>query len=717
MLKLSVTEEAAAGLRVLVNETKNLNKELKESESRADKLKKAIETYVSLSNVGFKTAGQISQMEEAETVLQDILGVSATGGDLVAQARVEFARQQKAIEDNYDLLNNKVRQYFEDNPLVSFQEALLDPAFDDELRAALPALAVTYGQELIQGFDNMTPEVQAAIARMINLDPAAFLDATKEIVAATEDFTVKVRAASSYYGQETTRNQKFVIREGESLEDAYARAQEEIYGLTTTFEEFVELSKDGFETITTEVPNLYAQMAPQIATALDDVLSATNAVEFADALRDLQGDIDLSGFSEEQRSLLSRTFPNLETLLDLPNAAGQFESLFERGGISFIRNFNPVREEVMSLADDLQKAYASPFTRQGDGEILAGRISDELFEILNSGDLLTSATQAINAVFRGAVGGVVIPEEERVRVANSILSMIPSIDTDVLRTSVFGFADDFAAISELAGKSITEFTQKDLELLAKYPGVLQDIQSGQFDINAFKEKENEIILQNIEDQKEAAVVNDNAAMRAIQLQYELGQLTKEQRDAAMADQEDLFQAQMTELGVLEEILSTQSEITEEQKDRYKSQLDALNAQKESINKAKEIRELQQQSADIARRSLEATRIGATGTIEAQFNQQQLNQEIAAMNRQLQDQMMLAQIEAQQKILEDSQQKAIQEATQANTTATVDNTEAVNNLAEVMATGVDPTLTANMRSAVTGVIQQPFDLNAALALSE
>lgn len=709
MLKLSVTEEAAAGLRVLVNETKNLNKELRESESRADKLKKAIETYVSLSNVGFKTAGQISQMEEAETVLQDILGVSATGGDLIAQARIEFARQQEAIEENYDLLNNKVRKYFEDNPLVSFQEALLDPSFDDELRAALPALAVTYGQELIQGFDNMTPEVQAAISRMINLDPASFLDATQEIMQATEDFKTTVKVGSNYFA--------FEVRGGESLEEAFARAGEQYTNFNMTFEEFAARVEDGFELVATEVPNLYAQIAPKVATALDDVLSATNAVEFADALRDLQGDIDLSDFSNEQRSLLFRTFPNLETLLDLPNAAGQFESLFERGGVSFIRNFNPVREEVMSLADDLQKAYASPYTRAGDGALLAGRISDELFEILNSGDLLTSATQAINAVFRGAVGGVVIPEEERVRVANSILSMIPSIDTDVLRTSVFGFADDFASISELAGKSITEFTQKDLELLAKYPGVLQDIQSGQFDINAFKEKENEIILQNIEDQKEAAIVNDNAAMRAIQLQYDLGQLTREQRDAAMADQEDLFRAQMTELGVLEEILSTQSDITEESKDRYKAQLDALNAQKESINKAKEMRELQQQSADIARKSLEATRIGATGTIEAQFNQQQLNQEIAAMNRQLQDQMMLAQIEAQQKILEDSQQKAIQEATQANTSATVDNTEAVNNLAEAMATGIDPTLTTNMRSAVTGVIRQPFDLNATLALAE
>lgn len=709
MLKLSVTEEAAAGLRVLVNETKNLNKELRESESRADKLKKAIETYVSLSNVGFKTAGQISQMEEAETVLQDILGVSATGGDLIAQARSEFAHQQKAIEDNYDLLNNKVRKYFEENPLVSFQEALLDPSFDDELRAALPALAVTYGEELIQGFDNMTPEVQAAISRMINLDPASFLDATQEIMQATEDFQTTVKVGSNYFA--------FEVRGGESLEEAFARAGEQYTNFNMTFEEFAARVEDGFELVATEVPNLYAQIAPKVATALDDVLSATNAVEFADALRDLQGDIDLSDFSNEQRSLLFRTFPNLETLLDLPNAAGQFESLFERGGVSFIRNFNPVREEVMSLADDLQKAYASPYTRAGDGALLAGRISDELFEILNSGDLLTSATQAINAVFRGAVGGVVIPEEERVRVANSILSMIPSIDTDVLRTSVFGFADDFASISELAGKSITEFTQKDLELLAKYPGVLQDIQSGQFDINAFKEKENEIILQNIEDQKEAAIVNDNAAMRAIQLQYDLGQLTREQRDAAMADQEDLFRAQMTELGVLEEILSTQSDITEESKDRYKAQLDALNAQKESINKAKEMRELQQQSADIARKSLEATRIGATGTIEAQFNQQQLNQEIAAMNRQLQDQMMLAQIEAQQKILEDSQQKAIQEATQANTSATVDNTEAVNSLAEVMATGIDPTLTANMRSAVTGVIRQPFDLNATLALAE
>lgn len=86
--------------------------------------------------------------------------------------------------------------------------------------------------------------------------------------------------------------------------------------------------------------------------------------------------------------------------------------------------------------------------------------------------------------------------------------------------------------------------------------------------------------------------------------------------------------------------------------------------------------MQQKSAEIARKSLEATRIGAVGSLEAQFNRQQINEEIAMMNKELQDRIMLAQIEAQQKILEDSQQKAIEAATKENTAALDRNTAAL-----------------------------------------
>jgi hypothetical protein len=151
-----------------------------------------------------------------------------------------------------------------------------------------------------------------------------------------------------------------------------------------------------------------------------------------------------------------------------------------------------------------------------------------------------------------------------------------------------------------------------------------------------------------------------------------GKITKEQLEQFTVAQANVRAAE-SQLEILEEISSREADMTEQLKARYKVQLDLLKAQQEAIKDARAIRDLQEQSNDLAVKSLQATRIGATGSLEARFNQQQLNQEIATMNRTLQDQMMTAQLEAQQKILEDSQQKAIEAATVDNTVATRENT--------------------------------------------
>lgn len=725
LFSLSAEEEAAAGLRVLVNEVKDLNKELKESQAEAGKLQKTIETFTDLSRLGFRSSGQISQLEEAQTVLQDILGTTAVGDDLEQLARNELARQEQAIKDNYDRMNDEVAAYFEANPLVSFQDALLNPAFDEELKAALPALAANYATQLINGFEDMTPEVQRAIARMIELDPGAFIDSTTKVLQATEDFSAKVQTVvnqvTNVGGRMTTtaveQSVRVSIAEGENLEDAYARIKEQFPGLITTFDEFAESQKDKFELIETSVDSLYSETIPTIESALGRIADPINAADFTRNILELQN-IDMSSFSDRQRELLFQNFPNLSTLLNLPSAASDLQNLYEQGGIGFIKTFDEVRSAVFDVVDDIAASVfrgASSVGGPGALEALGNQVSDALFDILSSGPITETAGDAINQIFRGALGGVTIPEEERTRLANAVLGMLPSFDAATLRTSIFGFADEFSSIAALAGKSINEFTQKDLELLAKYPDALTAIKNGQFDINEFKAKESEILLENLDAQRQAAIVSDEAARSAIYLARELGDISKSQARSALADQQALFEAELAELDILEEILTTDKALEESAKDRYKTQLDSLKSQKEAITAAQKIRDLQKDSAEIARTSLEATRIGAVGTLEAQFNQQQLNQEIAAMNQQLQDQIMLAQIEAQQKILEDSQQQAIQAATEANTTATEENTQKLTDLEQALiatagATGAGLSATGQARTPL-------FDVDVALAISE
>lgn len=158
---------------------------------------------------------------------------------------------------------------------------------------------------------------------------------------------------------------------------------------------------------------------------------------------------------------------------------------------------------------------------------------------------------------------------------------------------------------------------------------------------------------------------------------------------------DLAQARLV---TLEDQLLLEKANTDQVKARYKAQIDLLSAQMKAIKDAKTMRDLQKEAADIAARSITATRVGAVGTLEAQFNQRSLNTEIENMNRTLQDRLMTAQLEAQQKILEDTQQQALISATENLTREMV-------NLADVMREEEIPAIEdlakSNRRTGPTG----------------
>jgi hypothetical protein len=160
------------------------------------------------------------------------------------------------------------------------------------------------------------------------------------------------------------------------------------------------------------------------------------------------------------------------------------------------------------------------------------------------------------------------------------------------------------------------------------------------------------------------------------------------------------EAATARLATLEQMLLMEKGITDQIKARYKAQIDLLSAQMQAIKDAKTMRDLQKEASDIAARSITATRVGAVGTLEAQFNQRSLNAEIENMNRTLQDRLMTAQLEAQQKILEDTQQQAL-------ITATDNLTREMINLADVMREEEIPAIEdlarSNRRTGPTGIV--------------
>ena len=496
----------------------------------------------------------------------------------------------------------------------------------------------------------------------------------------------------------------FRIKTDETFNEAFSRAIDE--GFEGTREEFGILTESLFAQQNIDPESLYGiNGAVAQAQELVSTLRRVEAPdEFLQAMRELQS-MDLTVLDPDEVATLMRVIPEFEALRRLTSDEGALLSMFEQGGINFVRNLaGTIGDAVSSIQDQFEDevaivAVADESVRRGvrfesvvvrgASEIADEFIADLINFIADADDLPT----ALADLFRDGFQGIDVSEI-------GLLQLLDFADIGGLRKRIFDDVAETQRVIELSTKNIAELTEDELDFLgSKYPEALVAMRQGLFDAEEFAEAAREKRNEDINNTREAAqdeyrtrkfeladllglsrdMASDELAAAA-ERAYAEGKITEEQLRQFVVAQQNLLNTE-AQLEVLEEVSNREADMTEQLKARYKVQLDLLKAQQDAIKDARTIRDLQQQSNDLAIKSLQATRVGATGSLEARFNQQQLNQEIATMNRTLQDQMMTAQLEAQQKILEDSQQEAIEAATLDNTVATRENTGTQKDLIE------------------------------------
>jgi hypothetical protein len=343
-------------------------------------------------------------------------------------------------------------------------------------------------------------------------------------------------------------------------------------------------------------------------------------------------------------------------------------SIAEAGGTAYIKAFQDISEDIKELGlEDIFDLETEAL--QASAEQQANTLTDYLFDQLavSAAEKAETTTRLLEEIFSGVVAGVYLTDEQQASLANTLINALGSVDLPGIERRVLSFREDLDQIEQILTKPLDKLTDKDLQLLQRYPEVFDQILDGTFDINEFRQEGIALLEEEIDLAEELILI----AMRNQQTLLERGLIDEDQFEASMG----ILQTNLNLLDLKRQILRTERVNVDAIKERYKMELDLLNAQKQAIQDARSMRDLQKESADIARKSIEATRVGALTTIEAQFNRQQLNAEIAEANRTLQDNIMLAQLEAQQKILEDSQQKAIEAATRENTIAQRESTAA------------------------------------------
>lgn len=265
------------------------------------------------------------------------------------------------------------------------------------------------------------------------------------------------------------------------------------------------------------------------------------------------------------------------------------------------------------------------------------------------GDLTFAGQEAANAIITG------------------LRNQFSNIDIPLDRIELI--TKDFQKLSEILQKSPAALTNEDIDLLSRYDGLLTDYMNGTVKpLSEYFQDITNSVLQTIQYTEEQI----RASRTALQIDYEDGRITQE-----------TFETEMARLDTLNATNNLAKELlnfNNQDLDAIKAQIDAYKA---SFDQAKKIHDLQKEAVALTEKSIQAIRTGATGTIEAEFNRAKLNQEIADANRQLEQNLIMAQLEAQQKVLEDAQQRRILEITDENTTATGDNTTAINVLSGIM----------------------------------
>ena len=499
---------------------------------------------------------------------------------------------------------------------------------------------------------------------------------------------------------------------GIGFDEAFQQALEQ--GYQGTIDEFASATEGRFATVapinidTSPLGKAVADTAAFLATA-NDIEDADQFNAFLVQLKTNLEGVEQLGLSAGdltlfQQALSTQGLQDFSSLLALSEEARK--SLFNEGGTAYVRSFTAGVGEAISRLDFEDVIGFSPIIEDGLFKGVESRVIETAEQVgANFTSRLLAHIQSQDGPMSEVLADLLLDGFEGVDLEGIDLAkaLLPSVNMNSVRTLADEMIADTNKVIELAAKSPADLTAEDIEFLRKEENktAFLQMQTGDFDPNTFRaERQAEVIkmlnetaeasqeLYNFEKNQLADLLgisremNDEDMQAAVELAFEEGRIDEIKRNRFFHSLEE-HQLNLLDLDLAKQRLAQNKAMTDEIKARYKVQTDLLKSQMDSIKDAEKIRNLQEQSADVARRSMDATRIGAVGSMEAKFNQQQINQEVAKMNRALQDQMQTAQLEAQQKILEDSQQKAIEAATgkltvatTELTTATLENTAAI-----------------------------------------
>jgi TP901 family phage tail tape measure protein len=506
---LNATEKAAASLVVLTNKIKDLNAVIRNTTSESQKLSSALEKYRALSTQRFLSTRELQELAELERELQGRLGTTATGFDLMFEARFEIGQAEAEIERLTKEVNDLIKTEFEKNPGVSMSELMDNEHLPKEVKDNIPILIREYAAMVIEGFEDASPEVQAALMRMMGLDPAKLEQIATDSMDAIENATRTIAVADAPaslvvsggiqampsegdiydpYGvgaASVFKNIDFAVQAGEESGEAYARAV--AAGFEGSKGEFLEIFAGVFQA-SIGSGTVFSAAADGMAAVAVNLQSQLNAASTSDELVTFFNDLDaaVSNFSTDELRSFSQAFPELQNLqaMDLDDTA--LNNLFSLGGTNAIRNFSEIVAGGLDKLDFKDRTIGYTF-EDTFGEIASSQEIIETAEqqgaaFINTlinylGNNAQNLPEAISDLFQNGLDGISGDQLRALPLEDLLLPPdFAGIDTRV--------ADDIEKMNkvrELSAKSLADLSADEYQFLAeKVPEVLVAMQQGQF---------------------------------------------------------------------------------------------------------------------------------------------------------------------------------------------------------------------------------------------
>ena len=641
-------QKAAGSFLALQNRLGQLNEQIRNLDSEARKLRNTLREFERLSRITFLTPQELARLQELETQLQLDLGVSTTGIDLIDVANRQLGKIESDLKEAVSKQTEEIARFFQENPLADFAMLTAYEGFDDKTKANLRAVAVEYATSLIDGFDDMAPSVQDAFRRMYGENIEQVINEQQGMGSASSDQFMFTGAISQ---------KNFLVKAGETAGEAYARAIEEgvIKANWTSLEKFTTQFERDIRTA--DLNEVITGTATSILQDIDRAYNDMTEVGFAQgakAVQDILNAVDPKEL-EDVLGALSDAYTDIEGIFNLTER--QIAGIEASGGRAALRQFSVFQNLASDIFTDATGVFDS---------VEAERFLDVIFDELIAANPSQRAELGSRLMQEVLAGMTNVPAEAQQRVSNAIQDFLIPSDLDNIITAAFGTSDSIDRLYDLFGQGFN-ISKDDMDFLSeRFPESLVDILNGTADLNAIQEETTKGLL-DILDARENDIVQIYLALEAE------GQLTEEARSR--------LNLQLQQVQVARAQLTQSRALTDDIKERFEAERASLKAQRDAIEQSRQLRDLQDRARQASALSTQATRIGAVGTIEARFNQTQLQDQIQQMNRDLEERIQIAKIEAQDRILEETQRKQLLEAQNDNTTALRDLSEIVEEFLE------------------------------------